>query len=137
MIRFAIIVTFSLLAILTPAVAQSPPSLPDGTTFSGHAVAGGGQIPPPTLGGGACGSPVLTPGSTDMAGQFQAKGIACAIVFGKPFASQPFCIVQDITTPADSIYTFGTSGTQTIGIVITTTVINDFVSWICFGRQGN
>lgn len=120
------------------ALAQTPPTLPDGTTLGGHITAAPGQTGVPTVAGASCGTPVLTAGSSDTAGQFQAKGIAtCALTFGKAFASQPFCIVQDQTTPADSIFSYSTSGTKTTGFVVTATVLNDFVNWLCIGQQGN
>jgi hypothetical protein len=105
--------------------------LQDGTLVFGH-LAVSGQ-PPPTVGGASCGTPVLTAGSSDMAGQFQAKGTStCAVTFGKAFATGtvPFCVVVDETTA--STYTV----TRT-GFTMGTTVSNDYINWTCWGTAAN
>lgn len=129
----------ALLLSTSLAFAQStstPPSFPNGSVFNGHIVSAGSA--PPTVGGASCGAPVLSANATDLAGQFQAKGTStCAVTFGTPFAAQPSCVVQDATTPADSGYTFTTSGTKITGILMGPTATNDLISWICVGLFGN
>lgn len=118
-------------ALNEAAYAQEAPNLPNGTVINGHLVAGLGTGAIPTVGGASCGTPVLTAGSTDFAGQFQAKGTStCAVTFGKAFAFQPFCVVVDETTA--STYTYSKTG-----ITMGTTVSNDLINWICVGQQGN
>lgn len=132
------VLTLLMLLGAVPAKAQQPPSLPDGTVITGHIVATPGNAGAPTVAGASCGSPVLTAGSTDLAGEFQAKGTTtCAVTFGKAFASTPFCEVHNRTTPGDAAYTYATSGTTTTGFTMGTTASNDFIVWHCFGQQGN
>lgn len=124
-----LILALVLSALASVAWAQTPPALPNGTVFNGHAVSAGSA--PPTVGGASCGTPVLTPNSTDLAGQFQAKGTTtCAVTFGTAFASQPFCVVSDETTAATYTYT-------KTAITMGTTVSNDLINWICIGQLGN
>ena len=120
------------------AFCQETLNIPGGSIVNGHLTAGLGTQAIPTVAGASCGTPVLTAGSTDFAGQFQAKGTStCALTFGKSFTAQPFCIVQDGTTIADSGFTFNASGGKTIGFTMGTTVSNDFITWICIGQQNN
>jgi hypothetical protein len=133
---YAILFSLVLSLSATSSNAATPPSLPSGTSVNGHLVGAGASAP--TVAGASCGTPILTLGSSDLAGQFQAKGAStCAVTFGNAFASQPFCIVQDGTTIADSGFTFTTSGTKTTGFTMGTTVLNDFITWICIGQLGN
>lgn len=120
-----------LLLSVSLACAQTPPILPNGTVVGGHLVGSLGTTSVPVLSGASCGTPVLTPGSTDFAGQFQAKGTTtCVVTFGTAFASQPFCVVSDETTAATYTYT-------KTAISMGTTVINDLINWICIGQIGN
>ena len=103
--------------------------LQNNTLVFGHLAAGASL--PPTVAGASCGTPVLTAGSTDFVGQFQAKGTStCALTFGTAYTAAPFCVVVDETTA--STYTY----TRT-AITMGTTVSNDFVNYICVATTGN
>jgi hypothetical protein len=137
--RFAACV---LAALLWPVMALADANqqwgpIQNGTPVNGHLTASP-YIASPTVAGASCGTPVLTPGAADFAGEFQAKGTTtCAVTFGAYFTSKPFCVVQDETTPADSGFTFVTSGSKYTGFLMGTTASNDFVSWHCIGQVGN
>lgn len=118
--------------LISGLVAWAAFDLPSNSGIIGHlrAINDTGKIP--TVGGGSCGSPVLTAGSTDFAGEFQAKGTStCVLTFGTAYASKPFCNVNNSTTPADNVYTY-TAAAITMG----TTVSNDLITYQCVGKSG-
>lgn len=92
---------------------------------------GNAGAPAPTVAGASCGVPVLTQGSTDFAGSFQAKGTStCKLTFGTVKVTAPACTVVDATTA--STYTVSTTG-----ITMGTTVSNDFIYYTCVNYAGN
>lgn len=118
---------------LTAVVAQSAANnLQPGTMVIGWlSTSNGIGANAPTVAGASCGTPVLTPGSTDFAGEFQAKGTStCKLTFGKAKTVKPFCLVVDNTTA--STYTYDTTG-----ITMGTTVSNDLISYNCVNTSNN
>lgn len=110
------------------AYAQSPGfTLPNKSVVVGRlGVNTNIDSPPPTVAGASCGVPVLTPGSTDTAGEFQAKGTTtCKLTFGTAKTKKPFCVAVDATTA--STYTYDNTG-----ITMGTTVSNDLISYHCY-----
>jgi hypothetical protein len=112
-----------------PVKAQSV--LQDGTAVAGHLV----TSPPPAGGPPVGTSCTMVAGSTDTMGQCAATATsAVAVIFNKPFAKAPFCVVLDHTTASgNALVTEPTTTTFVMG----TTVSGDKISWHCEGQVGN
>lgn len=122
-------VSFGSIAVL----AQSPGfTLPSGSIIAGRiGVSNSIAAPAPTVAGASCGTPVLTAGSTDTAGEFQAKGTStCKLTFGTAKIKKPFCSAVDSTTASTFTY-------DNTGITMGTTVSNDLISYVCFDTTQN
>jgi hypothetical protein len=125
------------------AVAQTVGvfTLGNGTTITGHLLRALGQtnagaaLAPPTITGTNCIAVGVTADSTDLMGS-ATNGTAttgCKIHFGTAFAVAPKCIVQDVTTAADS----GGFTVNTTDISLGTIVSGDVINWFCMGTLGN
>lgn len=100
-----------------------------------HMTAGGN---PPVLTGTNCGQAGATTGvvagSTDIAGTI-VNGSAtsgCVLTFFQPWNVAPFCIVQDMSTAADSAGVV----VSRLSIALGTIAANDVIKWICIGQAG-
>lgn len=100
-----------------------------GAGFTGHLESSPRSVAPSLT---SCGSGVLSPGSSDVAGTITLTGVtACTLNFGVAWASVPSCVLFDQTTNRATLVGIAT----TTQIPISGATAADVISYLCVGRS--